>query len=250
MFTKQIIKIPNAFNIFSDVCFEHIAKGRWGSIIVDVGKQNTIPIVRTTTKYDKPVQLFSREHYMLIKKIMDLYQKNNLLLRFNNAMIEIYNNQYRKMGFHTDQSLDLEDDSFICLFSCYKTSGNLRTLVVKNKKTGIEKKIILDECSVVLFSTPANKQHVHKIILENIQNNEQTKDQKWLGITFRLSKSFVEFINNKPILNNKELTLATELQKKEFMKLKGTENRLVDFSYPEITYTISPSDLLSLMRTK
>jgi hypothetical protein len=38
--------------------------------------------------------------------------------------------------------------------------------------------------------------------------------------------------------------MATKDEIKELRKLKGMENIQIDFDYPEINYTISPSDLL------
>ena len=51
-------------------------------------------------------------------------------------MIEIYDSKYCKMGFHTDQSLDLQENSYIGIFSCYNdpTTKDLRKLKVKNKE--------------------------------------------------------------------------------------------------------------------
>ena len=39
------------------------------------------------------------------------------------------------MKYHSDQALDLADNSYICIFSCYDNPINLRTLRIKNKLT-------------------------------------------------------------------------------------------------------------------
>lgn len=73
--------------------------------------------MRTTTIYRNLNQKFLDIHYNIIESIKKATNNNNL--QFNNALIEIYNCDYNKMGFHTDQSLDLEQNSYICIFSCY-----------------------------------------------------------------------------------------------------------------------------------
>lgn len=81
---------------------------------------------------------------------------------------------------------------------------------------------------------------MHKILLDNVN-----KSDLWLGITFRKSKTFVSFDNNIAYLSNqKKLTLANQSDRKEFFKLKGMENRVQDFIYPEITYTVSKGDMI------
>ena len=42
-----------------------------------------------------------------------------------------------------------------------------------------------------------------------------------------------------------ELVLATSEEKKEFYKLRSEENKLINYEYPPINYTISPSDLIN-----
>ena len=70
-------------------------------------------------------------------------------------------------------------------------------------------------------------------------------DNKWLGITFRKSKTFIQFQNNLPYFaNGKPLKLADEVQQREFYKLRGQENKSLDFDYPSIAYTLSKSDTL------
>ena len=133
MFHKyQLDLIDNLFNELSKTTnFENITNGRDGAVLVN--NNNIIPLVRTTTKYNNPAQLFSQIHYDIIDKIKKITTINNL--EFNNALIEIYNNDYKSMGEHSDQALDLADNSYICLFSCYNNplAKNIRTLKIKNK---------------------------------------------------------------------------------------------------------------------
>lgn len=141
------------------------------------------------------------------------------------------------MKFHSDQSLDLVSDSYICLFSCYCdcNSENIRKLQISE--------ILLENNSIVLFSTSTNNTHLHKIILDSCETNNQ-----WLGITFRLSKTFITFINELPFFHktSKILTLANINEKNNFFKYKHLENINTEYCYPEIYYTISISDLLQI----
>jgi len=232
------------------IILETVAKGRKGATIVNP-LSDLIPIVRTTTRYVNPVQLFNSAHYQLIESLNNHLKANtvclktiNETLQFNNAMVEIYDSGYRKMGFHSDQALDLAENSYICLFSCYENNSNhpndLRQLKIQNKTTKENSEITLQHNSVVLFSTTTNQQFLHKIVLDSINATN-----RWLGLTFRLSKTFIKFVAEIPILqtNQQILRLATDEEKKTFHKCKGCENTQCDFCYPEINYTISLSDL-------
>jgi hypothetical protein len=136
-------------------------------------------------------------------------------------------------------------DSYICLFSCYNHSPNpsdIRKLQIKEKNTKKNSERILDQNSIVIFSTSINRKYLHKIVLESNKS-----DNKWLGITFRLSKTFVHFNNKLPLLSSgKMLVLANDDLRKQFLKYRKLENLQVDFIYPEIDYTISKSDLLPI----
>jgi hypothetical protein len=252
-FKKYPLVVEDSFkNLSSDIFFEDVIPGRQGAVLVSP-KDESIPIVRTTTKYKKPVQRFTKNHYDLIGKIRDKVKEDiGMDLSFNNALIEIYDSRYRSMGYHSDQALDLADNSYICIFSCYsKNTKSLRKLVVKKKKEDPkdpkdqeETEIILDHNSIVLFSTETNDQYLHKIIIGKDCNDDTEEDSvKWLGITFRLSKTFVKFVNGVPYLNNNEvLTLANDQERKEYYKCRSQENGRIGYKYPEINYTISESD--------
>lgn len=242
MFAKFIVNYPN--NTFEElshnVHFEDITNGRKGAVLVDC-KNNLIPIVRTTTAYNVPAQQFLPEHYDLVEKIKNVSQINNLEL--NNALVEIYDSKYTSMKYHSDQALDLAENSYICIFSCYDNPVDIRKLIIQNKQTNKCSEILLEHNSVVIFSFETNYKHLHKIILEkSITNN------KWLGLTFRLSKTFINFINEIPYfhLNGILLKIADENEKKAFYKYRGEENRNIGYTYPDIDYTISPSDILPI----
>lgn len=244
MFSKYIINFENLFDeLLKSTEFEDITNGRKGAILVDY-KNDLIPIVRTTTNYNKPVQKFLSIHHKIIDSIKEI--SNNHKLEFNNAMIEIYDSSYRTMGYHTDQALDLADDSYICIFSCYSdiSTVDIRKLKLKNKITGECSEILLEHNSLVLFPVSTNSKYLHKIVLENMH----MKDKKWLGITFRLSKTFINFVNEVPYFypSNIILSLANEKEKQEFMKHKSSENLNIDYIYPDIHYTINLSDMMSI----
>ena len=55
----------------------------------------------------------------------------------------------------------------------------------------------------------------------------------------------IQFKNGLPHFKNGEaLTLADENQQREFYKLRGQENKSMDFKYPWIGYTLSKADTL------
>ena len=258
MFCKY--KLDLDFNPFIELSnsieFENIAKGRKGATLVDCklidNEVNLIPIVRTTTSYNNVARKFLLIHHQIVDSIKrainnDIDNIDNIdNVQFNNAMIEIYDSTYRTMRYHTDQALDLANDSYICIFSCYTDSSNVdvRKLEIKNKVSGLCSEILLEHNSIVLFSVTENSKHVHRIVLDGVH----MKDKKWLGITFRLSKTFIKFIDNLPYFypSNVMLNLANDDEKQEFMKYKGRENLNCEYVYPDITYTISHSDLIPL----
>ncbi len=236
----------------NSVDFEDIAKGRKGNHLVNVGETG-IPIVRTTSKYNQAAHNFSDIHHSIINSIKNEIDKNDEIqlptLSFNNALIEIYNRQYAKMGYHSDQSLDLENDSYIALFSCYESPDDfdfLRKLKVKSKETNEEYELTLTNNSVILFSLPTNFIFSHKIILDSTSKQKPLDlENRWLGITFRQSKTFIQFKDHLPFFQNgQQLTLADENQQKEFYKLRGQEKKSMRFEYPSLSYTLSKSDLM------
>ena len=239
MFYKYL-GINYSFDELSQINFEDITKGRKGSILVNVNN-SIVPIIRTTTQYKNPAQQFLKIHHNLISNIKDKIKddiKDNENINFNNALIEIYDDNYCSMGYHSDQSLDLEEDSYICLFSCYDNGYATRKLMIKNKLSNEETEILLENNSIILFSYKTNEENLHKIVIDSKKGN------KWLGITFRVSKTFIKFINEIPYINDKILRLADENEKKEFYIHRSNENKNIGYKYPKIDYTISISDIL------
>lgn len=240
MFSKFFLDCHN--NIFDElsdeISFENITGGRIGTVLVDP-IINDIPIVRTTTSYEKPAKKFG----LCVKNIIKKIQKINGNIKLNNILAEIYNNEYKTMGYHSDQSLDLLEESFICIYSCYSdpNTTNTRTLKIKNKITKEIVNIDMNHNSLIMFSTEINSKHLHKIILE-----KSNDDVKWLGLTMRCSKTYVNHVDDKVYFENTdtELKLATYEESQYFYKCRSLENKLINYKYPNLNITISKSDLL------
>ncbi len=239
--------LPLKENVFSElmesVRFEKLAKARYGAVLVDGSDHLRTPIVRTTTKYEYPAQIFKPIHNT-ISQLIQLHA--SLPLKFNNALIERYENGYSKMGFHSDQALDLNLGSCIALFSAYEFPERdtpLRKLVVESKSDGEERfEIPLAHNSVVIFTSETNRRFRHKIILDTSCHPEENP---WVGITFRTSKTFIRHNNASAYFENgQQLVLADENQAQEFFMLRGKENKESDFEYPDIGFTLSKSDLM------
>ena len=152
-------------------------------------EDDKVPLARTTTVYQNPGQRFSSVHEMIMNEIRTSTGIDDLCL--NNAMLEVYDYRYRTMGFHTDQALDLDPDSYICLFTCYEQGGDAysRVLTVKNKESGEEIEVPLIHHSVVVFSTAMNRAHLHKIEGRNLSKEHANR---WMvdGIYFEALENF------------------------------------------------------------
>lgn len=142
----------NLYDELSKIKLEPITVGRSATVLVKVNNKK-IPIIRTTTAYQEPTQNFD---------LIPAELTNQLNFETNNAMIELYQPTYKTMKFHSDQSLDLEDDSTIALYSCYKIpDGTTRVLEIRNKTTHEIKQIRLKHNSVVEFSTNTNSKYLY-----------------------------------------------------------------------------------------
>lgn len=221
--------------------FEQVGKGRLGTVLVAPDKAGQVPLVRTTTPYTVPAHCFRAVHARLARQIQ---QNASLASAFNNALIEVYTNEYTSMGAHSDQALDLAEDSYIALFSHYKDSERVqvpRKLMVESKTPGGETfEIPLTHNSVVVFSVETNRRFRHKIVLDR---PTKAAENEWLGITFRTAKTFVRFEHGQPyLLDGTALTVANEEQRRAFYQMRRRENQEMDFVYPSLTYTLSESD--------
>lgn len=243
MFTKYLIDYKDdMFTLLSaSVEFEYVCKGRKGAILVDA-QDDLVPIVRTTTVYIKPAQTFLPIHLELVNNIRSV--SNIADLQLNNAIIEIYDNSYRTMKFHSDQALDLTDDSYICVFSCYDNPiSDMRKLQIKHKTTGELSEIVMEHNSVIIFSIDTNKKYLHRIVpISTVKSSDQSC--RWLGVTLRLSKTLIRFVNEIPYFSTTSKILRLNTDKREFMKQKGVENSNSGYDCVDIDYTISISDTM------
>ena len=246
MFAKFVLDFDCEIGLFDILLkstkFENIINGRLGANLVDY-KDGLVPLVRTTTNYAEPNQQFLPIHHTIIENIKKTTQYHGL--EFNSAMIEVYDSEYRNMKFHSDQSLDLVEDSYICIFSCYSDPLpiDIRKLKVKRKDTDEYLEFVMEHNSIILFSTTINQKYLHKIVLETAKTNK-----KWLGITFRLSKTFIKFVDEIPYFypSDEILRIGDADERKTFLKCKGMENSKSEYVYPIINYTISVGDMLSI----
>ncbi|WP_424919980.1 alpha-ketoglutarate-dependent dioxygenase AlkB [Streptomyces sp. wa1064] len=242
--------VPAEADLFAELStsahLEDLGKGRRGAVLTRADKTYGVPLVRTTTRYSDPAQHFRPVHEQLARRIQE---HAAFPAGFNNALIESYTNAYTKMGSHSDQALDLADDSFIAVFSCYQhpEAGRPRKLMVESKDSGDEKaEIPLTHNGVVAFSVDANRRLRHRIVLENPSG---AADNVWLGVTFRTSKTFVRYRDGQAHLpQGTRLMSADEEQRSEFYRLRRRENKETDFVYPLLTYTVSDSDLVPPVR--
>jgi len=220
--------------LLKGVQVESVTRGRTCGNLV-LYKEGYVSLVRTTTSYELPNQQFQPVHEEIIGHIRSEHG-----IELNNAMLEVYDNTYRTMKFHSDQSLDLSEDSCICIYTCYKdpTEKHLRKLCTKNKQTGEVLDIMLEHNSIVVFDMQTNRSYLHKIMLDGSMGSE------WLGITFRKAKTFICFVDEQAYFKSGRLiTLANEEQKREFLICRGQENKNIYYTYPEMDYTLSMGDL-------
>ncbi|MER5642568.1 alpha-ketoglutarate-dependent dioxygenase AlkB [Kitasatospora sp. NPDC002227] len=238
--------LPAGDNLFAELSasalLEDLGKGRRGATLTRVDATGAVPLVRTTTRYATPGQRFRPLHVRLAQQIQ---AAAGLPIAFNNALIEHYTNAYRTMGAHSDQALDLAEDSFIAVFSCYEhpEAGPSRKLVFEPKAPGGEPfELPLTHHGIVAFSVASNRHLKHRILLDT---PAQAPENPWLGLTFRTSKTLLHFHDGHPHLpTGARLTPADDAQTREFYQLRRRENTETDFTYPELTCTISESDLL------
>jgi hypothetical protein len=207
---------------------QHVTNGRKGCIstCVQIKSSNdmvTAALVRSTTAYQRPAVRFTPALYHIHE---ELEKVSIFSFPFNNALVERYASQYKSMKFHSDQDLDLEDNTYIALFSCYRDPFSMPTryLEVKNKESQeIERMIPLEHHSIVVFDVNVtNKVFQHRIVYR--QENKKTKrpppcssevatnsssrhqqesdatddasvdpDDAWMGVTFRTSKTFLDY---------------------------------------------------------
>ena len=264
-FETATLSLPDRiFDQLEQTNLEQSGTGRLGGILVEATDgyrdSSSIPVVRSTAIYHQRAQPFNALHHDIIRQIRARLGG----AKFNNALIEIYGPEYGTMKFHSDCGIDLKPDTYIALYSCYQNPATPdRALIVKNKLTGSTSQIMLTNNMVVAFSTETNKYFLHKIVkIQGVSKgktegkNKESMSNKWLGITFRRSKTFVKFDDIRGVLMRSEdgegddrwqsLRLANAEERQLFYRERSIENETATHRYPEIDYTVSPSDLLPL----
>jgi hypothetical protein len=248
-FPFRAYQLKNENGIFqkldSVVAFERNSPGREGCLISLPSENGKWPVVRSSAKFIHPTQAFPAVYSELASNIHSLLKIENKMdvLRFNNALVEKYDKRYVKMAFHSDCALDLDEKSFICVYSCYEneTKEQDRVMKIQNKTTKETYTVQLKHGSIVIFSVSANREYVHTILSSSSSSSPLSKDEnKWLGVTFRTSKT---------ILKPSQLMLADSKQRSEFYANRRKENETVDFrwAHQNSFVTLSSGDLLPLM---
>ena len=228
--------------LVASVRFEDVGIGRRGAVLVRPDEPRGVPIVRTTTRFAAPAQVFGPIHEQLSLLIQ---AAASLPTGFNNALVETYTPAYATMGGHSDLALDLADGSVVAVFSCYQhppAGRPPRSLLVGAKGArGREAEVPLAHNTAVVFSLDTNRRFRHRIVLDPACRGGE---DRWLGVTFRVSKSFVRYGGGVARFEDAvSLTPATEDQRREFYGWRTRENSETDFAYPRVTYTLSESDL-------
>ncbi|TRV78535.1 hypothetical protein FKN01_12605 [Streptomyces sp. 130] len=239
--------LPAAADRFAELCaatpMEDVGKGRKAAVLTRPDADGGVPLVRTTTRYARPALRFREVHERLAREVRE---RAGLPAAFDNALAERYTSACTTMGRHCDQALDLAGDSCIAVFSCYRDpdADPRRKLVFESKEdpgAGVLE-IPLVHNGVVAFSVAANRRLRHRIVADPAG---RAGDNEWLGLTFRTSKTVLRFRAGVPYLpQGVPLTLADEEQARAFYGLRRRENDEVDFAYPELSRTVSASDLL------
>jgi hypothetical protein len=245
---QTIVGFRQPFSLFStNVTFETVGRGREQAILIhNGGDDSLVPLVRCTTRYEFAPQHFGTCHHQLasaIEREIARHQSNKEapILSFNNIMIEKYTKQCTTMGYHSDQALDLAPNSWICLYSCYSNPekyASRRVLQVKNKTTNEETEYLLDQNSIVFFSTETNRKFLHKIIPKEPLVSD---DNVWLGLTFRTSCSLISFASGLPrFLSNGKLMSLNKPKSFILSKQKRTNVWIKSTNIPQ---SIIPSAL-------
>jgi hypothetical protein len=210
-------------------------------VLVVTDDPRGVPIVRTTTAYTLPAQCFRPIHTALARQIRACA---SLAIPFNNALLEVYTRAYTTMGAHSDQALDLDDAGEIALFSCYEhpEAGPSRRLMVESKEPGGP------SFAIPLVPRPRRR------VLRRHQSQVPPPDRA--GPRDRSSRQplarghvshledLVHLRDGQPRLaDGAPLTLASDEERREFLRLRRRENQETDFVYPRVTCTLSPSDL-------
>lgn len=238
----KILNVDSKENLFIELTkqqFEPVVKGRSSAVVVEPF-EGKIPVIRTSTTYNNPAQRFRDVHRDIIRYLNSdskKYKEDNRIneqKKYNNAMIEIYDERYKKMGFHSDQVFDVEENSNILTYSCYEDPDKPnRMFVFCDKQHKKERSVVLQHDSLLIMPWNFNQNYLHKIVM--IQKIDTDKNNKYVSITYRKSKTFID-------PKNPHIHKANNEEKKEFYKLCGIQNNEIDPKIPEFNYAISTAE--------
>ncbi len=224
-------------DIYNEIIWDPATRGACVEQSILVQPENDqVPIVRST--YAPKYQIIPPHCKSILKAAQIVLEQNQSHVVFNNVLAECYQAEKRRMAFHTDQALDLKDDTFICLYSIYndESEPNLRKLVVRNKTTQVVEEIALLHKSIVVFSTNTNRHFLHKIV----SPNERPTSSEWIGLTFRCSKTSIIELNGRLWTSDgNPLDIASDEQLKEFYANKKQENKQINFQWPNTPYVVN-----------
>lgn len=261
--TLQLEDLP--LTIFEELSactqLEAVGRGRFAAKIFN-SDDNKIPLVRTTSSYEQPSQRMTPLHLRIIDQINKQLNVSPPLV-LNNALVEIYRGTYDTMKFHSDQALDLQEDSSIVIFTCTNNpeSKTPPRLHVRDKAHPVgpiikigwghsyvdnlfeEKVFPFNHCAAIVFSTQTNASHIHTIY------QKCTENEQWLYITFRTARTFIEFKEHIPYFVNcwlapDRLHLADKSERQQFYQNKSNENNRTAFNPAsvKIKFTVSKGD--------
>lgn len=215
--TTTLVDCADFQTMLDSVRLEEITPGRKSAILAKF-VNDAWYVVRSTTCYKEYPQKINEIHKFR------LLSNSNQESNYNNIMVELYDDRYRTMQYHTDLSLDLSHS--IHILSLYpKEEKRRRELYFYNKESGEKFVITLEDKMLVSFDVKTNARYSHKIV----------GTATWLGLTYRKSHTL-----------SSELRLAKEHEIKNFLLLRKKENTYVNFKYPDIPYTLCQTDILSV----
>lgn len=243
--------------MLAGVQLEEVAKGRQGAVLLDPHPDGRLPLVRSTTRY-------TRRHQRVPAVVAEFACGVQAWLKspkpFNNIMVEKYSSAYRTMGLHTDQALDLDPESLICLVTLYGEDGveDGRELVVTDKEArdpaAVTWRVPLLHGTVVSFSVATNARHTHAIVAaraEPAASTAASPGRAWVGITLRTSRRALACPQDgqAELLPGVRLLLAEGKLARAYYCERARENRVVDFEFdPALDHlTISPSDVMAIL---
>lgn len=234
-FTTEYVKSASYEEMFKSVSLEEICKGRQACILADYINYKWF-VCRSTTEYkNRPERIRDIHHFRYVypndkaprfrpegSKLREPAMLNVQEEYGLNIMFEVYDERYQSMSYHSDMSIDL--DGPIKILSLYPADEKRRReLHIKNKQTSEVTKIVLQDHMVVAFDLDTNKKFLHRIVGQ----------AQWMGLTYRISKTL-----------SASLRLATESEKRALLFMRSQENNLIDYKYPNLDYTLNPTDLV------